>query len=153
MFICFFYFAFAVKIPDDRLEVIDYTANPFLAIDKKQEILFKNIDCIYYLEKEEEPKKSPFLLTKLNLSKIEKIRKIPIRGFSSFYPDIIHWCLVLSNQEGNLKIYISRFNNLCDKDKRQLISVINKKKHTIEYLMSDPDIQHLTNSNFKPGIL
>lgn len=76
---------------------------------------------------------APFLLTKLNMGKYEKLES---RARGSLATTRANVALVLSNRDGSKKVYLMHFHDLSERDLRRLIELINSKRPAAKFLMT-----------------
>lgn len=85
------------------------------------------------------PEMAPFLVTKINLKKLQNIessrhRHVGIRSRAG---------LVLSNKDGTNKVYLMHFRNLSRQDQRVLIAAIRDRGRGVTYLMTQKEAEAL----------
>ena len=83
---------------------------------------------------------APFLLTKVNLSKYQKVSKQRNGAHLTARTDN---GLVLSNENGTNKVYLMRFHDLSRADLHEFISTVNSRRPGISYLMTKKEHKHL----------
>lgn len=85
------------------------------------------------------PEVSPFLVTQINLKRLEKIE-------SSRYPQAAvrsRVGLVLSNADGTNKVYLMHFRDLGQEDSRELMRVIRDRSKSVQFLMTRKEVHAL----------
>ena len=84
---------------------------------------------------------APFLRTKVNIAAYKKAERRRHGASVTARTDI---GLVLSNKDGNEKVYLMHFHDLSDKDLRRLIKIINQEGRRVKYLMTKAEFNRLT---------
>jgi hypothetical protein len=189
-----FHLTVTVKVFDDKLTIHTFAgSSSFIKIPWRQEIFFKDITYVYYLDKEikflqafcshqrafkklsEETdftfnnlskkymlsreyfdewfKKTEelfpdlksvdarfFLKTNLNLKKYTFI-ETRVKGYTATARSKAY--LVLSDKDGNKKVYFANFYDLSGKDSRGLLKTLKEKNPSINFLMNTDKIRRL----------
>jgi hypothetical protein len=91
---------------------------------------------------------TPFLVTKYLVAKAKGNQRT--RGELATIIQINN-TLVLSNKQGDKKVYLKRFHSLSRSNWQKLIHIINEKKSGARYLMSRQSYRNISDPDFKPG--
>ena len=129
-----------ITLCEDTLIVVDWAGDPFVSYPRRQEIALSRVAYAYHLQKESEAHKTeaappaPFRNTHIKLKKYRTANSDPRRVGAVARTDN---GLILSDREGQHKVYIMHFHDLAKKDWQQLGSRLQEANADISFLMGE----------------
>ena len=125
---------------EDTLNVVDWAGDPFVRYPRRQEIALSRVAYVYHLQREAEAHKvetvpsAPFCNTSIVTEKYRTANADPRRTGTVARTNN---GLVLSDSEGENKIYIMHFHDLSREDWQDLARQFLKMNKTISFLMTE----------------
>jgi hypothetical protein len=141
-----YFLSVKITLHGDTLIVVDWAGDPFVSYPRRQEIALSRVAYAYHLQKEAEAHKTetdspaPFRNTRINLKKYRTANSDPRRLGAVARTDN---GLILSDREGQRKIYIMHFHDLAKKDWQQLASRLQEANPDISFLMDEKEKEGL----------
>ncbi|MGD2149574.1 MAG: hypothetical protein PVF99_03105 [Desulfobacterales bacterium] len=135
-----FFLGVKITLYEDTLIVVDWAGDPFVSYPRRQEMALSRVAYVYHLQKEAEANMTgtvpwaPFCNTYIKTKKYRAANANPRRAGAQARSDN---GLVLSDKEGEDKVYIMHFHDLSKKDWQELARQIRKRKKDISFLMTD----------------
>jgi len=135
-----FFLGVKITLYVDRLIVVDWAGDPFVFYPRRQEMALSRVAYVYHLQKEAEANMTetvpwaPFCNTYIKTKKYRAANANPRRAGAQARSDN---GLVLSDKEGEDKVYIMHFHDLSKKDWQELARQIRKRNKDISFLMTD----------------
>lgn len=135
-----YFLSVKITLYGDTLIIVDWAGNPFVSYPRRQEIALSRVAYVYHLQKEAEAHMaetvppSPFCNTYIKAKKYRAANADPRRVGAVARTDN---GLVLSDKDGENKIYIMHFHDLSQKDCQQLARQFQKRNKDISFLMTD----------------
>jgi hypothetical protein len=135
-----FFLGVKITLYEDTLIVVDWAGDPFVSYPRRQEMALSRVAYVYHLQKEAEANMTgtvpwaPFCNTYIKTKKYRAANANPRRTGAQARSDN---GLVLSDKEGEDKVYIMHFHDLSKKDWQELARQIRKRKKDISFLMTD----------------
>jgi len=134
-----YFFSVKIVLTHDRLIVIDFAGDPFVSYPRRQEIQLSSIAMTYHLEREADAQRSrtateaPFEYTQIRVKKYRAANADPrrVRVVARTNNG-----LVLSNENGDQKVYLMHFHDLAKPDWQRLAREILARSPHITILMS-----------------
>jgi len=137
-----YFLSVRVALCGDTLTVVDWAGDPFVSYPRRQEIPLSRVAYVYHLQKEAEAHKAesepaaPFRNTRINLKKYSAADSDPRRVGALGRTDN---GLILSDREGQHKVYIMHFHDLAKKDWQELASRLRQANANISFLMDEKE--------------
>ena len=137
-----YFLSVRITLYRDTLTVVDWAGDPFVSYPRRQEIALSQVSYAYHLQKEAEAHKTgsapsvPFRSTRINLKKYSAANSDPRRVGAVARTDN---GLILSDREGQDKVYIMHFHDLAKKDWQQLGSLLQEANSDISFLMGEKE--------------
>jgi hypothetical protein len=134
-----FFLSVRITLQGHTFSVTDYAGDPFVSYPRRQKIALSDVAYVYHVAKEAEAHKSdgplpdPFRNTLIRIKKYRTADADPRRVGAVARSDN---GLVLSDREGEKKIYVMHFHDLSKKDWQQLARRIQEANKDISFLMS-----------------
>jgi hypothetical protein len=135
-----FFLCVKITLNEDTLIVVDWAGDPFVSYPRRQEMALSRVAYVYHLQKEAEANmaetvpSAPFCNTYIKTKKYRSANANPRRAGAQVRSDN---GLVLSDKEGENKVYIMHFHDLSKKDWQELARQFRKKNKDISFLMTD----------------
>lgn len=145
-----FFLSVKITVAGDTLIVVDWAGDPLVSYPRRQEIALSCVAYVYHLQREADAHKgggeaaAPFCNTRIRLKKYRAADADPRRAGAVARSDN---GLVLSDAEGQNKIYIMHFHDLARKDWQQLARQLLERSKTISFLMTDREKNGLLGSS------
>ena len=150
-----YFLSVKITLYTDKLVVVDWAGDPFVSYRRRQEIALSDVAYVYHLQKEAEahktdnPPAAPFGSTRINLKKYRAADSDPRRAGAVARTDN---GLVLSDRQGQHKIYIMHFHDLAKKDWQQLATRLRQANADITFVMDEKEKRGLLgNANDSPS--
>jgi hypothetical protein len=137
-----YFLSVKITLHGDTLTVVDWAGDPFVSYPRRQEIALSQVSYVYHLQKEAEAHTTettpavPFRNTRINLKKYRTANSDPRRIGSVARTDN---GLILSDREGQHKVYIMHFHDLAKKDWQQLGNLLQEANADISFLMGEKE--------------
>lgn len=137
-----YFLSVKITLSGDTLIVVDWSGDPFVSYPRRQEMSLSRVAYAYHLQKEAEAHKTeaapsaPFRNTRINLKKYRTANSDPRRVGAVARSDN---GLILSDREGQHKVYIMHFHDLAKKDWQQLGSRLREANADISFLMDEKE--------------
>ena len=137
-----YFLSVKIMLYEDTLIVVDWAGDPFVSYPRRQEIALSRVAYAYHLQKEAEAHKTeaappaPFRNTRINLKKYRTANSDPRRIGAVARTDN---GLILSDREGEHKVYIMHFHDLAKKDWQQLGRRLREANANISFLMDEKE--------------
>ena len=135
-----YFLSVKITLYGDTLIIVDWAGDPFVSYPRRQEIALSRVAYVYHLQKEAEANMAetaplvPFCNTNIKTKKYRAANADPRRVGAVARTDN---GLVLSDKDGEDKIYIMHFHDLSRKDWQQLARQFQKRNKDISFLMTD----------------
>jgi hypothetical protein len=135
-----FFLSVKITLHGDTLIVVDWAGDPLVSYPRRQEMVLSHVAYVYHLEKEADAHKgggeaaAPFGNSGIRLKKYRAADADPRRVGAVARSDN---GLVLSDAEGQNKIYIMHFHDLARKDWQQLARQLLERNKAISFLMTE----------------
>ena len=137
-----YFLSIQMTLDGDKLTIVDWAGDPFVSYPRRQEIVLSRVAYLYHLKKEAEANMTksapppPFCNTFINTKKYRAADKNPRRiGVVARTNN----GLVLSDKNGENKVYIMHFHDLSQKDWQKLAGEVQKRNGEISFLMNDKE--------------
>ncbi len=137
-----YFLSVKITINGDRLTVVDWAGDPFVSYPRRQEIALSTVAYVYYLKKEAKahisktPPTAPFHNTRIILKKYRAALRRPRRAPALARTDN---GLILSDKEGEHKVYLMHFHDLSKTDWQRLANLIWAANGDISFIMDESD--------------
>ncbi len=137
-----YFLSVKITLHGDTLIIVDWAGDPFVSYPRRQEIVLSRVAYVYHLQKEAESHKTetappaPFRNTRIKLKKYRAANSDPRRGGAVARTDN---GLILSDGEGQHKVYIMHFHDLAKKDWQQLGRRLREANAEISFLMGEKE--------------
>jgi hypothetical protein len=135
-----FFLSVKITLHGDTLIVVDWAGDPLVSYPRRQEMALSHVAYVYHLQREAEAHKgggeaaAPFCNTRIRLKKYRAADADPRRVGAVARSDN---GLVLSDAEGQNKIYIMHFHDLARKDWQRLAHLLLERNEAISFLMTE----------------
>ncbi len=135
-----YFISVRITVCGDTLNVVDWAGDPFVRYPRRQEIALSRVAYVYRLQREAEAHKletapsAPFCNTRILSEKYRTANADPRRTGTLARTNS---GLVLSDSNGENKIYIMHFHDLSREDWQNLARQFLKKNKTISFLMTE----------------
>ena len=137
-----YFLSIQMTLEGDKLTIVNWAGDPFVSYPRRQEIVLSRVAYLYHLKKEAEANMTksapppPFCNSSINTKKYRAADKNPRRiGVVARTNN----GLVLSNENGENKVYIMHFHDLSQNDWQQLAREVQKRNRAISFLMNDKE--------------
>ena len=134
-----YFLSVKITLQNNILSVTDYAGDPFVSYPRRQKIPLSRVAYIYHLEKEATAYKNeakppvPFRNTLINLKKYRVADANPRRTGAIARTNN---GIILSDRQGQYKVYIMHFHDLAKKDWQQLGRRFKEANENMLFLMS-----------------
>lgn len=135
-----FFLSVKIALDGDKLVVVDWAGDPFVSYSRRQEIALSQVAYVFHLQREAEAYRdkaepeAPFCNTRIKLDKYRAADADTRRAGAVARSDN---GLVLSDADGENKIYIMHFHDLAQKEWQQLAHRFLKENENITFLMTE----------------
>ena len=137
-----YFLSVKMTLDEDKLTIVDWAGDPFVSYPRRQAISLSRVAYVYHLQKEAEANRArtappaPFCNTYINTKKYRAADANPRRiGVVARTNN----GLVLSDKDGEEKIYIMHCHDLSQRDWQQLARQFQKWNKDISFLMTDKE--------------
>ena len=137
-----YFLSVKITLSGDTLIIVDWAGDPFVSYPRRQEIALSRVAYVYHLQKEADANRAktvppaPFCNTYIKTKKYRAADADPRRvGVVARTNN----GLVLSDKNGDDKIYMMHFHDLSQEDWQQLARQFQKCNKDISFLMTDKE--------------